>query len=238
MNHLYPLSVADRRTRALAALEVLLFLGFAVAVMTMPLWVTSLMDVGFRDFVLTQGARDLLLVTAIYYLLRRGGEGPAAIGWRLRGARREVLVGVWLFLPFYLTVALLEQALAASGVPAADGQPSFLLPRGTADYLLAGLFLVVVAVAEETIFRGYLLRRLAAVFGSRWGAAALSSLLFALGHAYQGLAGVLAIWAIGLFLCYLALRRGSLVAPAVIHFFQNFSGVVLLPLLWPDLVNP
>jgi membrane protease YdiL (CAAX protease family) len=48
---------------------------------------------------------------------------------------------------------------------------------------------VVVAVSEETVFRGYLLLRLGAVLHGPFRAVLLSSALFSLGHGYEGSAG-------------------------------------------------
>jgi membrane protease YdiL (CAAX protease family) len=59
----------------------------------------------------------------------------------------------------------------------------------------------------------------------------LSSILFALGHGYEGTAGVLTIGFMGLIFALVYLSRRSLVAPIVMHFLQDFGGIVLLPLL-------
>ncbi len=66
--------------------------------------------------------------------------------------------------------------------------------------------------------------------GARTGplaAAVLSSLIFSLGHGYEGTAGVITVFYMGLTFALIYLWRGSLVAPVILHFFQDFSGIVL-----------
>ena len=57
----------------------------------------------------------------------------------------------------------------------------------------------------------------------------LTSLIFALGHGYQGPLGVIAVGAIGAAFAAVYLWRGSLVAPVVMHFIQNFLGLIVAP---------
>jgi membrane protease YdiL (CAAX protease family) len=56
------------------------------------------------------------------------------------------------------------------------------------------LHLGEVAVAEETIFRGYLILRFRAVTGRTSAAVLLSSIVFSLGHGYEGMAGVISFF--------------------------------------------
>lgn len=59
----------------------------------------------------------------------------------------------------------------------------------------------------------------------------LSSIIFSLGHGYEGTAGVVTVGFMGLFFALVYLSRKSLVAPIVLHFLQDFTGIVLIPLL-------
>ena len=91
------------------------------------------------------------------------------------------------------------------------------------------VLVAVVAVAEETIFRGYLILRFTEVTGSFGWAVALSSVVFSLGHGYEGSAGLIAVGALGALYALVYLWRGSLAAPVTMHFLQNFVGLVLVP---------
>jgi membrane protease YdiL (CAAX protease family) len=86
-------------------------------------------------------------------------------------------------------------------------------------------------VSEETIFRGYLILRFEAVTASPLGAAVLSSLVFSVGHGYEGSAGLITIGTMGFAFALIYLWRQSLVAPIVMHFLQDFIGLVIVPLL-------
>jgi membrane protease YdiL (CAAX protease family) len=90
---------------------------------------------------------------------------------------------------------------------------------------------MVVALAEETIFRSTLILRFEAVTASSAVAVVLSAVIFSLGHGYEGSAGVVTVGVMGLVFALIYLWRRSLVAPIVMHFLQDFISVVLLPLL-------
>jgi membrane protease YdiL (CAAX protease family) len=60
----------------------------------------------------------------------------------------------------------------------------------------------------------------------------VSSFIFALGHGYEGSAGVVTVGIMGLVFAMVYLWRGSLVAAIVMHFLQDFTGILLLPLLF------
>lgn len=65
-------------------------------------------------------------------------------------------------------------------------------------------------------------------------AAILSSIIFALGHGYEGAAGVATVGWMGMLFALVYLSRRSLVAPIVMHFLQDFTVIVFLPLLKPS----
>lgn len=172
---------------------------------------------------------DLALTALALYLVWRGGEGIGAIGWVGRNAGREALLGVALFVPLFAAVALVQALLRGAGFAEPVAPPEFLLPDTAGERTLALALLLVVAVAEETVFRGYLLRRLSQASGSRMLAVALSTVIFAFGHTYQGTLGIVAVATIGLAFALIYLWRGSLVAPVVMHFIQNFLGLIVAP---------
>ena len=213
------------------AVEVAVFLFLIV-----PSLVLSLFAVrqGSLSFVLVAVAtifRDLSLVSLVLFFLWRNGEAVTRIGWTLRRAWKEVILGGLLFVPMFFGAMFLELGLLRIGLSAPKTSPSFLEPRGTAEVLLAGGLVVVVALAEETIFRGYLLLRFQAVLRGPVWAVLLSSVVFALGHGYERSAGLVTVGVMGAVFAVVYLWRSSLVAPIVMHFLQDFLGIVLLPLL-------
>jgi membrane protease YdiL (CAAX protease family) len=143
-----------------------------------------------------------------------------------------VFLGVVLFIPMFFGAGLLDQFLQAAGLSApATAMPSFLEARGRVELLLAAFLVVVVAITEETIFRGYLLLRFRGVNLRLPWAVLLSAVIFSLGHGYEGSSGVVTVGTMGLLFAVVYLWRQSLVAPMVMHFLQDFIGIVLAPLL-------
>jgi len=87
--------------------------------------------------------------------------------------------------------------------------------------------------SEELFFRAYLLTVLQD-FGLRPGlAVAASTLLFALGHLYEGLAGFLGTVVIGIVLSLLFLRKRDLHSIALAHGLYNFTALLLTQLPVP-----
>lgn len=90
------------------------------------------------------------------------------------------------------------------------------------------IFLTCMATgySEELFFRSYLLtefhlpgKEIYAVIGS--------SLLFALGHIYQGLPGFLGTFAIGIFLASIFVRKRKLHTIAIAHGLYNFAVLII-----------
>jgi len=176
--------------------------------------------------------RDVALVALILLLLSRGRQPVAAIGWVRRTVWREIVVGLVLFAPVLVGMQVLNAALRTAGLPGPRTPATGLLPTPHfGDLLLAVVLVAVVAIAEETIFRGYLILRLTSVLRSRAWAVLLSSAVFSIGHGYQGGAGVLTVGATGVAFAVVYLWRRSLVAPIVMHFCLDLVTIVLVPLL-------
>ena len=139
----------------------------------------------------------------------------------------EVFWWLVLFLPFTFSANLLDGFLKHSGLYGPSGTPSFLAARGTDEIALGIALVIIVALVEETIFRGYLMLRFRGAHLGPLAAAVLSSIIFSLGHGYEGTAGVITVFYMGLVFALIYLWRGSLVAPVIMHFLQDFTGVVI-----------
>jgi len=189
---------------------------------------------GFSLVALETIAYNFALVFLIAFFLWRNGEPPARLGWSRRRPWTEAALGIMLFPPFVLAIGLIEGIFIELGLSAPqESIPSFLAASGAAEYGLALVLVLVVALTEETIYRGYLLLRFTSVTGSPTAAVLCSTAVFSLGHGYQGSAGVAAVAVIGLLFCLIYLWRRSLIAPVVLHFLQDFVGIIVYPLLGP-----
>jgi membrane protease YdiL (CAAX protease family) len=177
-------------------------------------------------------AHDVAQVCLIWFFLWRNGESVREVGWSFKHRRNDVLLGLALFLPLLWSAALLDMLLRAIGLGGATSvRPAFLLGPGSWESLLASLMVVVVAFSEETVFRGFLLSRFRALSPDPAAIVLLSSVIFALGHGYEGAARIITVGAMGAIFAAIFLWRGSLVAPMVMHFLQDFLGIVVLPYL-------
>lgn len=167
--------------------------------------------------------------------LRRGGSR-----WRDLGLRRPpswmktlglAVIGV---LGIHGLVRWLKPLLADL-----TGQPLDLSRfeglRGDPLALVTGLLVVwtVAAFGEEMVFRGLVLNRTAELFQrsrAAWVAAVLlSSLVFGLGHMYQGLSGVILTFLVGIVYCAAYFLSGKcLWAPILIHGIYDTAAFFLI----------
>lgn len=232
MESMDPASVSDapvRSARKTALLEVSVFLFLIVPSMVLSFLVTRQGKVDFVFVAVSTILRDLALVSLILFFIWRTGEPVSALGWTYRNLGRNALLGLLLYFPLLYLVGLLERMLSAAGLsqPPVPG-PSFFDIQGRWDVALAVVLVVVVAISEETIFRGYLILRLRTVTRSEVVAVLLSSAIFALGHGYEGSLGVATIGVMGLVFSLVYLWRMSLVTPIVLHFLQDFIAIVVV----------
>jgi membrane protease YdiL (CAAX protease family) len=218
----------DRKEQVL---EISAFLFLIVPSMALSFFAIKQGSLSFSLSAVATILRDLSLVSLILFFLWRNREPVRSIGWNFTNFWKEFILGVILFFPFFYASGNLENALHAAGlsIPSTP-PPAFLSPRGSVEILLAFFLVVVVAIAEETIFRGYLILRFRSMMNNP-AAVLLSAVVFSLGHGYEGTAGLVTVGFMGLIFALIFKWRRSLVAPMVMHFLQDFTVIVLLPLL-------
>ncbi len=223
-----PKAGCSRPLARVQAIELLVFLFLIIPSMVFSFFILKQANLRFEFMAAGTILRDLAMVSLIVYFLWRNREFIADIGWTSKDAGREIGVGLLLFVPFFLGAALLGNLLGKAGFTIPGRPPSFLAATGAAQMILGTLLVIVVAFAEETIFRGYLILRVRAIFSSAPIAVLLSSAIFSLGHGYEGSAGVITVGFMGLVFALIYLWRRSLVAPIVIHFLQDFIAIILV----------
>jgi membrane protease YdiL (CAAX protease family) len=202
--------------RTVQLIELAVFLFLIVPSMVLSFFMIKQGSMSFMLTAVSIILRDLALVSLILFLLWHNGEPIDRIGWSFRNGWKDVALGLGLFIPLLYGTGLLERTLQSGGLSVPSTPlPSFLTAKGT----------------EETMFRGYLILRLKAVTASPAAAVVLSAAIFSLGHGYEGSAGVVTVGVMGLVFALVYLWRQSLVAPMVMHFLQDFIGIVLLPVL-------
>lgn len=226
-------------SQAVQLLEVAVFLLLVLPSLVLALFVSPGAATGTVDFpslAIAIIVRDISLVALIAFFLWKNGETRcvppfARLGWDLRDAPKEIAIGIALFLPMTISASIVAAILRAAGLSGPSERATALEPHGGAEIGLALLLVIVVAVAEETLFRGYLMLRFRNLTGSLPLAIVASSLVFAIGHGYQGASGLIAVGVIGFELALVYAWRRTLVAPITMHFLQDFIGLVLVPFL-------
>jgi membrane protease YdiL (CAAX protease family) len=119
------------------------------------------------------------------------------------------------------------------------GQPVDRTPfdvlRGNVPALIFGLIVVwtLAAFGEELIFRGYLMNTLARVLGNEKGgwifACFINSVLFGLGHTYQGISGIILLGIVGLIYALFYLGSGrNLWVPILMHGLYDTSAFLVI----------
>ena len=211
-------------------LELLVFLFLIVPSMVLSFFAVKQGSVGFTFTAVATILRDVGLVTLILFFLWRNGERLEAIGWVFKRKWLDVLLGVFLFPVVFFGAAWLERFLLSIGftVPSTP-QPSLTPQLDPVHLILSVVLVTVVAISEETIFRGYLILRFQALAGGVGWAVLLSALIFSLGHGYEGSAGVVTVGVMGLVFALTYVWRKSLVMPMTIHFLQDIVTIVVLP---------
>jgi membrane protease YdiL (CAAX protease family) len=142
-----------------------------------------------------------------------------------------LLVGVGYQVLDILLIAPLLQKLTGEAIDLSQ----FSLLRGNLVLLLAALALTwtVAAFLEEMFFRGYLLNRIIGLFGSERVGVIIAlignAIVFGLGHAYQGTAGVVDTILAGLVLGGLYLLTGrNLWLPILTHGIIDTVGFIII----------
>jgi membrane protease YdiL (CAAX protease family) len=212
-------------------LEVSVFLFLIVPSMALSFFAFKQGNIGFTLTAFATILRDLALVSLILFFLWRNREPVKNIGWNLRNFEIEIAVGVVLFIPLFYVAGLLDAALVQTGFSSPKTPlPSLEAAGGIGATILGIVLVAVVAFAEEVIFRGYLLLRFDAITSNPTVAVILSTLIFTLGHGYEGTAGIVTVGFLGLVFALTYRWRKSLIAPIMMHFLQDFIGIVLAPL--------
>jgi membrane protease YdiL (CAAX protease family) len=174
---------------------------------------------------------DLAYISLIAFFLWRNGEPFTNIGWKFDGMKKEAALGVGLFVPLMVCVSLIEKGFKYIGLSShMNHRPKFLAFNSPEEILLVCVLIIVVAIAEETIFRGFLILRFSRLTGSLSASVMISSVIFSLGHGYEGFATMVTICISSMIVGLIYVWRKSLVAPIVIHLLIDLYPLVLMPL--------
>ena len=212
------LSIAASALRSLLSLVESLTRGAPLSSQSQTLVTTYIPDRPWLD-VLYQGTRislALIPVLLVIHLLRRSGEGRAAIGLDLRDWKRDLVRGAVLAavlggvgLVFYLLAYRLGMSVRIAAVTADQQWWTWLLLLASAAYN---------AILEEVIVLAYLIHRLDQLGWKPWQQIGSSALLRGAYHLYQGFGGFIGNVAMGAVFGWLFRRWGRVMPFIVAHF--------------------
>ena len=170
----------------------------------------------------------ILLITGAAMKWVAAAPVPADPGRPVLSRTRVTLSGLLYVVTGFLRAAVLLatfESLVLKGSPPPNAIEWLLKLRlgAAGSFMLAAVVVVIGPIAEEVLFRGFLLPRLAAQIGTRWALWA-SALLFAALHYEYGIHTLLILY-YGLVLGWARLRSGGLASPILLHMAIN--GVVM-----------
>jgi len=112
-----------------------------------------------------------------------------------------------------------------------EGKIGALLPESHQERFWFGAISVGAGISEELVFRGFLLYYFSAYLThvNMLGRALLASLVFGLGHIYQGWRGAVGTGILGLVFAGFYLATGSLLLPVAIHAAVDLRGLIIFP---------
>ena len=227
------ISTVPEITRPQAVLDVLLALLLVLAAsLFAALLAPGLPSVPGAPAVVTPLLQGAVILAGLYWLLGRRGQG-----WRQIGFRRPQLVDVGRAGLALLAVFAVNASLALA--------VTYLLPHvmdahqdrlsEVAQLLVGDLPLVVVAGTmlfvgfyEEALARGFLLRRCQILLKGVWAPVLISSMLFGLGHFYQGWFGVIQTTLVGIVFARLVIYWGTLWPVILAHAALNTIALLIL----------
>lgn len=180
-----------------------------------------------------------------------GGGVVILVLWALSGRPLEKLVSLpWLPEGWWTVAAwavvllacafLIAQVVAIrgneTGLSTARKQLASLegfLPHTPGELKLFLGVSLAAGIGEEIVFRGYLLSYFDGLVGPA-GAVMASTLMFGLGHSYQGAAGIVKTGMVGLLMAGAYVGTGTLLAPVLLHVVIDMtSGMVAYLALRP-----
>ena len=99
---------------------------------------------------------------------------------------------------------------------------------GGLPFAVLSLVILFVGIYEELTARGLLLSRCRTVLPGAWAPIMASSLIFGLGHAYQGWLGVVQTTLIGVVLAYYTMRWGTLWPAILAHATLDLTSLAVI----------
>lgn len=170
-----------------------------------------------------------LLVAAMLLVLRRHGLSASDAGQRLADLPQTLSVTVAVLVTLAIAFAILLTRLRRAPPETLLrmlGRMRNLVPTCGPEMAGFAVLCLTAGICEELLYRGWLLGILRVATGSVWVAVLAGAIVFGVGHAYQGVKGMLRTAFVGLQLGALYVLVGSLIPGQALHAgFDLMAGV-------------
>jgi len=179
---------------------------------------------------------EWLFTAYVWWGVRRsGGTLRELIGGRWQRVEDFLLdiaiaCGAWFAALMLLAVVALALGMnhGAANIDDAQRQIGFLAPQNGLEVFLWVCLSATAGFCEEVLFRGYLQKQCTRLVRNRWTALVVVSILFGLGHGYEGAPRMVLIALLGLSFGVLSIWRKSLRPAMMAHTLQDtISGLLL-----------
>jgi len=111
------------------------------------------------------------------------------------------------------------------------GDLVYFLPRTARDYRHFVAVSITAGIVEEVLYRGFIFWYLAQIMPI-WSVVVVSSIIFGLGHSYQGVGGMVRVFLIGLAFGLFYVLTGSIWLPILAHaIFDVLQGATIMEML-------
>jgi uncharacterized protein len=175
------------------------------------------------------------VLTVGFATVMRIHKAPGEVAWLDPGTRSGIFLEgltagilIALILP---AVFALWSAETRSKAGKAARKLAFLLPSTPEERKWWWLVCITAGIAEEIVYRGFLLHYFHGLpfhLNLTWALVG-SSVIFGIGHLYQGLAGAVQTFVIGFLFGALFLATGHLLLPVLLHALMDLRVLALLP---------
>lgn len=204
---------------------------FVVVTVLLPLWalrqhrrLLSGLDAGHADarvgaYRQTIAVEWSLAVLVVVRWLVTGAAGRMLGGGDVGGLAWWIGVALVLLTCAFLvfqTIAILRRPDKLAELRGEFKQLEAVIPTDAREARLFNTLSITAGVCEEILYRGFLIAYLA-TWTPLWLAVTVSSVIFGVGHAYQGRSGVIKTGFVGAAMAGLFVLTGTLWAPIVVH---------------------
>jgi len=195
--------------------------------------VVAIRDLSARHLVVAAAIRGALIIALLLLLLRADRQPLGALGIVREGALRELMASTWMTAGAFgvqiaaaIPIAILGVLTGIMKHEASQRSETLGVIAGQGSIAEFMVAVVVAAAFEEVAFRGFLTPRMRVLTGSWPLAIAVVSVVFGLGHVYEGALAVGQTAFLGVYFSALLLARRRLLGPTLAH--AGFNAVMLL----------